>query len=112
MQSLVDTKNGVDLEDVIDGMNLSEEWGEQNLDLGGHTDVKWLEDYADTLREDGRDEMFIFIDSAPVSRHQMWREFVLNKQRRMGWKYPPEIYATRFRRHGSKDPRVRHIPGL
>ena len=112
VQSLMDTKTGVDLEDLIDGMDLSEEWGEQNLDLEGYTDTKWLEGYFGAFREDGRDEMFISIDPTPVSRRQMWQEFVRNKQRRMGWKYPPEVYATRFRRHGSKDPRIRHIPGL
>lgn len=36
----MDTKNGVDLEDLIGGMDLSEEWGEQNLDLKGYTDTK------------------------------------------------------------------------
>lgn len=112
MQSLLDTKSGVDLEDLIDGMDLSEEWGEQNLDLEGHTDTEWLEGIIDALQKDGRDEMSIWIDPDPVPRRQLWQEFVQNKQRRMGWKYPPEIYATRFRRHGSKDPRTRHIPGL
>jgi len=38
-QSLIDTKNSVDLQDLIDGMNLSEEWGEENLDLEGTTDT-------------------------------------------------------------------------
>lgn len=39
----------------------------------------------------------------------LWRKYVRNKKRRMGWKYPPEIYAARIRRHGSaaKDPRER-----
>lgn len=46
----MDTKNGVDLEDLIGGMDLSEEWGEQNLDLKGYTDTKWLEGYL-TLSE-------------------------------------------------------------
>lgn len=112
MQSLLDTKNGVDLEDLIDGMDILEEWGEQNLDLEGHTDTKWLEGIIDTLLKDGRDEMSIWVDPDPVPRRQIWQEVIRNKHRRMGWKYPPEIYATRFRRHGSKDPRMRHIPGL
>ncbi|OJJ79705.1 uncharacterized protein ASPGLDRAFT_69849 [Aspergillus glaucus CBS 516.65] len=38
-QSLLDTKTGVDLEDLIDGMKTSEEWEEQNLDLEGYTDI-------------------------------------------------------------------------
>ena len=27
------------------------------------------------------------------------------RQARMGWKYDPKIYATRYRRHGEADPR-------
>lgn len=112
MQSLLDIKNEVDPEDLIDGMNLSEEWGEQNVDLEGYTDTKWLENYYEAFRADGRQEMFITIDSTPVPRREMWQELIRNKQRRMGWKYPPEQYATRFRRHGSKDSRTHHRPGL
>lgn len=43
----------------------------------------------------------------PVPRREIWTDSVRNEQRRIGWKYPPEIYATRFRRRGSasKDPR-------
>lgn len=30
--------------DVIDGTNVSEEWGENNLDLEGTNDVKWAKE--------------------------------------------------------------------
>lgn len=106
-QSLIDTKNSVDLQDLIDGMNLSEEWGEENLDLEGTTDTEWLERYVYVLRQDGVQGMFIFVDPTPVPRREIWTDSVRNEQRRIGWKYPPEIYATRFRRRrsASKDPR-------
>lgn len=102
----------MDLEDLIDGMKPSEEWGEQNLDLEGYTDIVWLENFYEAFREDGVDEMFISIDPTPVERRKMWKEYVGAKQRRMGWKYSKEVYATRFRRHGSGDPRGKYVPGL
>ena len=42
-QSFLGTDNGVDLNNLIDGTNLSEEWGIQNLELDGTTDEQWLE---------------------------------------------------------------------
>ncbi|EFE30377.1 uncharacterized protein ARB_02749 [Trichophyton benhamiae CBS 112371] len=104
VQSLLDTKNLGDLEDLVDGMDLSEEWGEQNLSLEGHADSNWSTKCIEALRADGTEELFIFVDPRPTPQREIWQNCVRNKQRRMGWKYPPEIYATRFRRHGSKDP--------
>lgn len=111
-QSLIDTKNELDLKDLIDGQDLSLEWGEKNLDLDGYTDSEWAKKYVDDLIEDGVDEMFIFIDPKPISRRSLWKEFVENKQKRMGWKYSSETHATRWRRHGSEDPRSKDRPGL
>ena len=37
--SLLDTLDSVDLEDLVDGMNLTEQWGIENLDLSGTNDV-------------------------------------------------------------------------
>jgi len=39
-QTLLDTYNRVDLDDLVDGMNLSIDWGEKNLNLEGSTDVE------------------------------------------------------------------------
>ncbi|KAJ9222237.1 hypothetical protein DTO169C6_5366 [Paecilomyces variotii] len=111
-QSLIDIKNGVDLQDLIDAQDLSVEWGEENLNLEGSTCVEWAKRRIDALKEDGVPAHFIFIDPTPVSRRKIWQEYVENKQKRMGWKYPPEIYATRWRRHGSKDPRTKDRPGF
>lgn len=41
-QSLLDGGNAVDLEDLVDGMNLTREWGEENLDLDGTVDADWI----------------------------------------------------------------------
>ncbi|KAK2756974.1 hypothetical protein FQN54_004942 [Arachnomyces sp. PD_36] len=112
VQSLIDTNDLGNLDDLVDGMDLSEEWGQTNLNLEGHTDTKWAKDTIDAHRADGVEEMFIFIDPDPIPRRQIWQKCIRNKQRRMGWKYSPEIYSSRFRRHGSKDPRTRYRYGL
>ncbi|PGH03198.1 hypothetical protein GX51_04233 [Blastomyces parvus] len=112
VQSLLDTKQYVDLCDLIDGQDLSEEWGIEHLDLSGTTDTKWLEWLIPGMRDDGVEDIYIFIDANPISRLDAWKKYTTTKQKRMGWKYPPEIYATRFRKFGSKDPRTRNRPGL
>lgn len=112
VQSLLDTKQYVDLCDLIDGQDLSEEWGIEHLDLSGNSDTKWLECLIQGMRDDGIEDIYIFIDAKPVSRLDLWKKYTTTKQTRMGWKYSPEIYATRFRKIGSKDPRTRNRPGL
>ncbi|XHG04018.1 hypothetical protein AWENTII_007302 [Aspergillus wentii] len=111
VQSCIDSKDGVGLEKLIDAMDLSEEWGEENLELDGDTDTEWLKRRVELLRADGNGR-YRFINRAPVSRRKMWKEYVGNKQRRLGWKRPPEIYATQYRRHGSKDMRAFQRRGL
>lgn len=41
VQSLIDTYNTVDLTDIIDGMNLTPEWGGTHLDRDGTVDSSW-----------------------------------------------------------------------
>ena len=43
VQSLLDTRRFVDLEDLIDGMNLTLDWGIENLNLEGNLDADWDE---------------------------------------------------------------------
>ncbi|GAA89191.1 similar to An12g05550 [Aspergillus luchuensis IFO 4308] len=76
VQSAIDSKSLLDLEELIDGMDLSEEWGHKTLDLEGQTDTQWLEDRAQAFRDDGVDEMFIFVDPTPVSRREIWLDAV------------------------------------
>ena len=106
-QSLLDTENMVDLEDLIDGMNLDLEWGKKNLDLSGYTDTAWKRWKVDALLEDGEDPLLIYMSRTERSRQALWERCVNKREDRLGWKYPKEIWATRFRRHGSEDPRTR-----
>ncbi|PYI00858.1 hypothetical protein BO78DRAFT_329029 [Aspergillus sclerotiicarbonarius CBS 121057] len=112
VQSAIDSKNDGLLQELIDGMNLTEEWGGESLDLEGHTDTQWLEDRIQAFLDDGEDPMYIWIDPTPVSRRTVWTKMVQGKQKRLGWKYPAERYATRYRKHGSKDPRSVYRPGV
>jgi hypothetical protein len=112
VQSSIDTKSLVKLEDLIDGMNRSEEWGEQNLDLENYTDTEWLQKWIEALQADGLKKMFILESATPVPRRDIWKDCIGKNQKRLGWKHPPEIYATRYRRHGARDPRSRNRPGL
>lgn len=49
-QSLLDTQRLVDLTDLVDGMNLTEEWGEQHLDLDKTSDVLYAEKKNEKIR--------------------------------------------------------------
>ena len=67
-QSLLDAQNGAELEDLMDGMNLSEEWGEQNLELDEEIDVQWARGQIARYREAGVDEMFVSLNTEPKKR--------------------------------------------
>ncbi len=104
-QNLLDTQNDVDLEDLMDGMNLSEEWGEEHLELDKDIDVLWARRQLAMYDNAGVDEMFVNLDIEPRKRRVDWQRVSRNKEARIGFKKSKDIYATRFRRHGSKDPR-------
>ena len=83
MQSLLDSKNHLDLEDIIDAMNLEEGWAAANgVEVSGQP-----------------------YPGVRVSPKSAWEKSTRTKQTRMGWKYDPKIYATRYRRHKERDPR-------
>jgi hypothetical protein len=71
-----------DLEDFIDGLNLDEAWGEQDLDLDSYTDSTRMRDAA---KREGVEDVLL------CGRHmkrEIWRRQVGAKQKRMGIKYP------------------------
>jgi hypothetical protein len=88
-QSLLDGKNLVDLEDLVDGMNLSMEWGEQNLQLDGNTDVEWARWRIETLGKSGASRLRNPHSSLnPESRRNTWETTVRdeNKKKRQSLK--------------------------
>ena len=44
IQSTLEMSNLVQLDDVVHGTDVSEEWDEENLDLEGNNDMAWAED--------------------------------------------------------------------
>lgn len=101
----------MDFEDLIDGMNLTLEWGEENLDLEGTVDADWIwwkyNLAYDCDPEDVRDEKLPWY-SDPDRRWDVWKMKTSQeaKKARQTWKYEPGR-ETRFRKAGSKDPRLR-----
>jgi hypothetical protein len=49
-QSLLDTYSLVDLTDLVDGMDLTEEWGSAHLDLSGTNDIAWATQKNERIR--------------------------------------------------------------
>jgi hypothetical protein len=84
-QSLLDTANFADLADLVDGMDLTAEWAAA---VGLRLSV-------DAGLASGR------------SPREKWESLLATKQKRMGLKYDPKYYKTRFILRGKK-PRVRH----
>ncbi|KAI9844972.1 MAG: hypothetical protein M1837_005116 [Sclerophora amabilis] len=107
-QSLLDTWNIVDLDDLVDGMNLSLKWGEENLDLEGTIDAEWGRWRADALHGGKAEAGFIpRWCSNPKKKRDIWAETVSAeaKKNRQGWKYSAK-YETRFSKFGRQDPRL------
>lgn len=104
-QSLLDTQHYADLEDLVDGMNLSEEWGEQHLQLD-HVPHEYIVCKNELIREalPGSSGVFASLCTAPDAR-RTWTDAVRGKVSRMVPKCSERLYATRFRLKGDPDPR-------
>ncbi|KAH6717576.1 hypothetical protein BKA61DRAFT_598006 [Leptodontidium sp. MPI-SDFR-AT-0119] len=112
IQSLIDTHDRVALCDVVDGTDITEKWGLENLDLSGTNDVDWAKKKNDTIRAHlGSWNVFYLIPTTAVSRRDTWEEIVQGKEARLGFKHPKELFATRFRLRASEDPWLIHRDG-
>ncbi|KAK3308353.1 uncharacterized protein B0T15DRAFT_105873 [Chaetomium strumarium] len=105
-QSLLDTQKYADLEDLVDGMDLDEAWGEANLQLD-QVPSDYI-NHKNTLicqSLPGLPGLVASLSTIPDARRE-WMRTVQGKRSRMVPKYPHEKYATRFRLKGSPDPRM------
>lgn len=100
IQSCLDTRDSLQLVDVVDGTNVSEEWGEENLQLEGTNDVAWARD----LNQRGEDfdggrfaHWGPFVPDMPWSRREMWQDAVRTKEDRLDWTKPRDIFITQYR---------------
>ena len=106
-QCFVDTNDLVALCDLIDGANLTEEWGNRHLELDGTTDVAWAKRMNERLYQSLEGDpkpMSALFPTGIVGRRQLWEHWVRAKAGRMGWTQPKEIFETRFRLKNSEDP--------
>ncbi|KAM7184868.1 hypothetical protein V8F33_012738 [Rhypophila sp. PSN 637] len=109
-QALLDTQRWVDLEDLVDGMNLSEEWGEQNLDLDREYSLeyaKWKNARIRASIPETEYSDLMELNENPTSLREIWQDIVRTKERRIGLELPKDQYLTRFWPIGAKDPRSR-----
>ncbi|KAL4903628.1 hypothetical protein BDW74DRAFT_179622 [Aspergillus multicolor] len=108
--SLLETQRLFDLEDLVDGMNFSEEWGEDHLDLNTTTDVAYAErKNAEILASVPAGEDLYQYSGVPTNAtplRKLWQEIVRSKQGRVSLELPHEYFATRFFAHGQGDPRL------
>lgn len=75
-QVLLDTQNIADLEELINGMNLYDEWGEENLDIDGEDHVEWAQRRKDTGRATNFNPMFTGLSTVPTKGRVQWQESV------------------------------------
>ncbi|KAI1073207.1 hypothetical protein LB507_010874, partial [Fusarium sp. FIESC RH6] len=107
IQSCLDTRNQLALCDVVDGTDLPEEWGEENLDLEGINDVEWAEDInkRGCEFENGKFAKWApFAWDGPRSRRDMWQSMVRTKKDRLDWTKPSDVFITQYRIIGDSDP--------
>ncbi|RDL37583.1 uncharacterized protein BP5553_05016 [Venustampulla echinocandica] len=107
-QSLLDTSD-FNLVDLVDGMDLTEEWGLANLRLEGTPDAAYIAKKNEAIRSSiplTDTSCILELGTNPQERIRTWQEVVRSKSARIGLEFPKEFYATRFRLKGSQDPRI------
>ncbi|KAJ5245314.1 hypothetical protein N7489_005410 [Penicillium chrysogenum] len=105
IQSCLDTNDMLQLCDVIDGTNVSEEWGENNLDLEGTTDVEWAKEKNKRGEEfGGKWAHGLFAWEGGRNKREMWQSLVRTKEDRLDWTKPKDVFITQHRVIGTPDP--------
>ncbi|KAL5903102.1 hypothetical protein ACKVV7_011410 [Pyricularia oryzae] len=112
VQSLLERNDSMNLVDLVDGANLSEEWG-NSLDLEGTNDAEWIAAMNATViaMAKGPKDMRTLGCMAPtglVNKRELWLRIVKTKEARLGWKKSLDLFATRFRLREEPDPWLAH----
>jgi hypothetical protein len=107
-QSLLDKQNYADLEDLVDGMDLCEAWGEENLQLD-HVPIEYINRKNELIYETlpGLQGVLVSLSTAADAR-RAWKRVVYGKRARLipKYSYADKLYLTRFHLIGSLDPRL------
>ena len=91
--------------DIIDGTNVSEEWGENNLNLEGTNDVEWAKEKNKRGKEfGGKWAQSLFAWERPRNKREMWLSLVRTKEDRLDWTKPKDVFITQHRVIGAPDP--------
>ena len=111
-QALLVTYELTGLTDLIDGMDLDEVWGHQNLDLSGTNDLAWALQKNDKIEASlpGQDTDMARVPTGTIQCAEIWSEIVNTKERRIGQELAKEYYNTRFHLKGWGDPRKEDRP--
>lgn len=108
IQSCLERAEKLELDDVIDGSNVSEQWGEEFLDLEGTNDINWAERMhqkgVEFAKGDRDLERWVFFRTVDFSKRELWQEAVRNKGRMRGLDKPGSVFLTQYRAIGSSDP--------
>ncbi|KAI1258929.1 hypothetical protein F5Y18DRAFT_323786 [Xylariaceae sp. FL1019] len=111
-QSLVSTQRWPELVQLVDGMDIDEDWGTANLQLGmpSEAELEYVQqkNCKITASRPGRNNAAGSLSSnKSFNRTKEWHEIVSTKELRIAPPYTPERYSTQFRRKGSGDPRFK-----
>jgi hypothetical protein len=71
VQSLLDMGDVKTLQEMVDGMNLTFEWGDQNLDLSGMIDLTWRKQMNVKIRDASGRQSEHFPEE-PILRERIW----------------------------------------
>lgn len=91
----------------MDGSNVSEQWGENNLQLDGCNYVEWADDMNRRGKEYANGKFAHgapFVPDVPKSRREMWQSKVRTKEDRLDWTKPKDIFVTQYRIVDDPDP--------
>ena len=109
-QSLVSTQHSLDLERLIDGMDLTEEWGYQNLKLGHRTvaEIAYAREKNQKMKESAPPGVLWEVASlseGDCNRTEEWQQSVRTKRKRVR-RGDEDTHVTEYRLRNSEDPRL------
>ncbi|KAJ5263256.1 hypothetical protein N7478_010861 [Penicillium angulare] len=97
IKSCLDTCYMVQLCDVIDDTNVSEEWEEKGLNIKGTNDVEWAREKNKRGEEFGGMTTYaMFAWGGRRDKREMWRLLVRTKEDRLDWTKLKDIFITQY----------------
>ncbi|KAF2818209.1 hypothetical protein CC86DRAFT_169790 [Ophiobolus disseminans] len=106
VQSYLDIHDLVSLCDIVDGANLSYEWGKLHLNLDGDTDMDWAQQRnAELMGPEGNFDSSLLCSAFPtaqVRKALLWQKTTVEKKQRLEqMMLPKESFETRYMLKGS-----------